>query len=122
MKTSQQNAQLLGEIENIVNGELGNSNTSHTYLPWANQGYTMGSFDFDLEAVTLTLEGSNSSDDISNENADWRPITVVVFGVTQETVSGEWLIDTPIVFGRLRFKRVTTNATNSFLLKGSKAK
>lgn len=50
-------------------------------------------------------------------STQWTDITSAVTGASTWTASGEWLFDTPLVYDRIRIKRVTTNATNALSLR-----
>lgn len=106
-----------GVRTNIANGDLGTADTSYTYIYWAAEGFRMGVMQMNIEATTVTLEGTNDPMSTADASATWTDITQTFFGVVNRTTTGDWIIDTALGFGRLRLKRVTTNATNSFQLR-----
>lgn len=95
-------------------GSIGNGDTSYSYFNWGSEGYRFGTFQLSISNTTVTLEATNDDEDISDANAVWVDITNIMFGVMSFTSSTNIILDTPLTFNRLRWKRVTTNATNSF--------
>jgi len=106
-----------GLITDIDNGDLGNADTSYTYVAWGNQGYDKGTMQMLITATTITIEASNDLETVANASAVWTDVTNTIFGVANVTASGDLIFDTPVNFARLRVKRVTTNATNAFELR-----
>jgi len=105
-----------GRILNVVNGDLGNADTSYTYIPLSYNDASYLTLQFTIEATTLTLEGTNDSLDVADAAATWTDITNAMTGAASWTVTGAWIIDTPLAFGRVRVKRLTTNLTNALAL------
>src|SRR3990167_7902265 len=97
-----------GLLTNIASGDLGNADTSYTYVDWATRGVRMGVLQMNITATTITLEASNDLSDVTNANATWTDITQTYFGVVNRTATGDFIIDTPLFFSRVRVKRVTT--------------
>lgn len=115
-----QQTRVLGSVISIGNGDYGNSEVINQYLPWANQGHVMGTFQFNIENCSVKLYGTNDNDSVADADAEWDDILMGIFGVAQETVSGQWIFNEPLVFARLKVEITTTNATNSFSLKITK--
>lgn len=105
----------------VANGDQGSGATVNYYEDWGNDGKKFGSLMFNLEATTLKVYGSNDKDTVADASKEWDNITTLLFGIVSETVSGTWMIDTPLVFAKLKFEFVTTNATNSHSYKVGKS-
>jgi len=102
-----------GKIVEVKTGDIGNGDTSYTYFNFGLEGYRIGSLQCILTATTLTLEATNDAANVSNANATWTDITQALFGVANFTTSSNLIIDSPIIFSRMRLKQVTTNGTNA---------
>jgi len=102
-----------GRILHVASGDLGNADTSYTYINMAAEDYRYLTLFFTITATTLTLEGSNDAMSTANTSAAWTDVTSSLTGAATATSSGGWIVDTPCAIGRLRVKRVTTNATNT---------
>lgn len=109
---------LCGQILNVVNGDIGNANTSYTYFGLIKDGFNEFSLQFVITATTLTFEGSNDLPQVSNASAVWTDITSYLTGAmaTDFVATGSYSTDAAIPWSRLRIKRVTTNATNALKL------
>ncbi len=107
-----------GKILAVVNGQLPDADTSYLYVGLAKDGYNIFSLQFVLQATTLTIEVSNDKPDVADASATWTDITsdLTSGGATSITATGSLMISLPILWSRLRFKRVTTNATNACTL------
>ena len=104
-----------GRILNVVNGDLGDANTSYTYFNMTDADMSRFTLHFVIEATTLTLEATNDVD-TADASAVWVDVTNTFFGVASETVTGTWIMDDYCPFRRLRVVRLTTNATNALAL------
>lgn len=107
-----------GRILTVANGDLPDADTSYIYVGLAKDGYNLFTLDFILQATTITIEASNDKPDVANASANWSDITNVCTSgsSTNFTTSGTLTVAFPIEWSRLRFKRVTTNATNACTL------
>lgn len=107
-----------GRWSPVVNGDLGNANTSYSYFDLVKAGFNIFSLQFTIQATTLTIEATNDVPSVSNASATWTDITDVVTTsfTTSFTTTGSLSILFPLPWSRLRVKRVTTNATNSLTL------
>lgn len=111
-----------GSVLTILNGDLGNADTSYFYVGLEKDGYNIFSLQFVIEATTLTFEGSNDSASISDASAVWTDITDIVTSgspggsVANITATGSLTVAFPLPWSRFRVKRVTTNATNALKL------
>lgn len=104
-----------GRILSVANGVLPDADTSYLYVGLAKDGYNLFTLDFILQATTVTIEASNDKPDVVDASAHWVDITNVCTSgsSTNFTATGTLTVAFPIEWSRLRFKRVTTNATNS---------
>lgn len=100
-------------ISNVVNGDLGNNITSYTYFNLARDGWRYFTLIYTLQNTTITIEATNDGVAVADADADWLDVTDLLSSSSSLTTSGSIAQDTPIVFGRLRIKQVTTNATNA---------
>lgn len=113
---------LCGRVVTVINGDLGNGNTSYFYFQLVASGFNLFAMQFNIQNTTMTVEGSNSKLDVSDASADWTDITdIVTIGspggsVSSITASGSLTIAMALPWSRLRIKRVTTNAINAFAL------
>jgi hypothetical protein len=105
-----------GQILTIVNGDLGNADTSYTYFNMLAEDYLYFVLSFTIQATTLTIEASNDGPTVLDASATWTDVTTALTGAANATASGMWIIDTPCAFRRVRIKRLTTNATNALKL------
>ena len=105
-----------GNILSVVNGDLGNADTSYTYFNMLAEDKHYFVLAFTIEATTLTLEACLEPLTTSNATANWVDITNAMTGAANATVTGSWIIDTPLAVSRLRVVRLTTNATNALEL------
>ena len=112
-KVSRQLTDPMGRIVNVANGAEASGITTDKIIPWTNQNWSMGAISFNLENTTLKFFGTNDDDSVADASADWDDILLIILGVAEETVSGEWIIDAPLPFARLKFEFTTTGATNS---------
>lgn len=112
-----------GSVLTVANGDLGNANTSYFYFLLGGAGFNIFTLDFTIQATTLTVEVSNDLLSVSNASANWRDITDLVTlnspsgSVSTITTSGSLTIAAPLLWSRVRLKRVTTNATNALSLR-----
>jgi len=104
-----------GRILNVVDGDLGDADTSYTYFGMTDADMSMFSLHFVITATTLTIEGTNDVDTL-DAAAVWVGLTNTFFGVASETITGTWIQDEPCPFRRLRIVRLTTNANNALAL------
>lgn len=111
-------ASLDGNILTINNGDLGNADTSYTYVDLVKSGFNMFSIQFIIQATTLTIEGTNDLPSIDNASANWADLTLELTNgaASNFTTTGSLSLILPLGWSRLRFKRVTTNAVNSLKL------
>lgn len=115
-------ASLDGAVLNILNGDLGNADTSYFYVGLEKDGYNIFSLQFTITATTLTFEGSNDSSSVADGSATWTDITDIVTSgspggsVANITATGSLTVAFPLPWSRFRVKRVTTNATNALKL------
>jgi len=105
-----------GNILTVVNGDLGNANTSYTYFNLTAESFNMFMLAFVIQATTITIETTCDAPSVSDTNATWTDCTNALTGSVDATASGGWLVDTPCAFRRVRVKRLTTNATNALTL------
>lgn len=105
-----------GRILNVVNGDLGDANTSYTYFNMLIEDYMYFTLNFTIQNTTLTLQASNDEMSIANTDATWIDVTTSLTGAANATATGAWIISAPRVFGRMRVTRLTTNATNALAL------
>lgn len=102
-------------IENIANGVLGNANTSYTYMNVGEDNWRSFSMIYTITATTVTIEASNDPASVADASKTWFDISTDLLGASSVTATGsKKVIDLP--YARLRFKRVTSNATNAFKL------
>lgn len=112
-------ASLDGQVVNVINGDIGNANTSYIYFNLNEDGFTGFSMEFIIQATTLTIEGSNDLPSVDNASANWidliQYLTSASIGgpVINFTATGSFSTTAPIPWSRMRIKRVTTNATNA---------
>lgn len=52
--------------------------------------------------------------------SQWRDVTEILTGASSHTTSGTWFFDTPLSIERFRINRLTTNASNSCVLRLSR--
>lgn len=102
-----------GRILHIVSGDLGDANTSYSYINLGADNFNMLTLHFTITATTLTLEASNDSLSTENASKTWVDVTTALTGAVSATATGAWIIDMPTPFTMLRVKRLTTNATNA---------
>jgi len=113
---------LCGRVLTVVNGDLGNANTSYFYFPLIAAGFNIWSIQFNIQNTTLTVEASNSPLSVADASANWSDITdLVTIGspggsVASITATGSLTVAFPLPWSRIRLKRVTTNAINAFAL------
>lgn len=107
-----------GTVTSVANGDLGNADTSYTYIPLLKAGFNMFSLDYVIQATTLTIEASNSASSVIDASAQWEDVTSILTSgaATSFTSSGSLSLSLPFPWSRLRVKRVTTNATNALQL------
>ena len=105
-----------GTILTVVNGDLGNANTSYTYFDLLKMGLNIFSIQFVIQNTTLTIEASNSDPSIDNASAVWSDLTVNLTGAATIVATGSFTTLLPLPWSRFRIKRVTTNATNALTL------
>ncbi len=105
-----------GRILNIANGDIGNTDTSYTYIPLAKGGFNIFSLQFTITATTLTIEVSNSAYSVADSSATWTDVTSTLTGSSTVTATGSLTVTSPFPWSRMRVKRVTTNATNALVL------
>ncbi len=110
-----------GEILTIANAVIGNADTSYTYVDLTKAGFNAFTLEYILTATTLTIEASNSLPSVADASAAWIDITSICTGgaatsFTAATSPGSVTIQSTLGWSRLRFKRVTTNATNAIRL------
>lgn len=111
-----------GTITNVVNTELSGTDVSYTYFQLAASGYSQFTLQYTIEATTLTIEGSNDRFSVPDASATWSDITTELTGSSSITSSGSLTVSNKIPWPRLRIKRATSNATNSLVLKLTRAK
>lgn len=105
-----------GRILNVVNGDLGNANTSYTYFGMAAEDKHYFTLAFTIQNTTLTLEACMEPLSTADASANWVDVTNALTGAANATATGVWIIDTPLAVSRLRVVRLTTNATNALAL------
>lgn len=107
-----------GVVLTVLNTELGNADTSYFYFDLVKAGYNIFALEFEIQATTLTIEGSNENPSVEDDDVTWKDITdVVTSGVaTSFTTTGTLTVLFALPWSRLRVKRVTTNATNALKL------
>lgn len=107
-----------GLVLTVINGDLGDADTSYFYFDLVKSGFNIFSLQFTIQATTLTIEGSNSLPSVANANAVWTDITDVVTNGTATSfiATGSVTRSSPLPWSRLRVKRVTTSATNALAL------
>lgn len=110
-------ASLDGRILDVANGDIGNADTSYTYIPLVKAGFTAFSLQYTITATTLTFEFSNSPVATADASATWVDLTTNLTGAATVTASGSLTIITPFPWSRMRVKRVTTNATNALSMR-----
>lgn len=112
-----------GTVLTVANGDLGNADTSYFYFLLAGSGFNIFTLDFTIQATTLTVEVSNDLLSVSNASATWIDITELVTlnspsgAVSTITNTGSLTVSAPLLWSRIRIKRVTTNATNALSLR-----
>lgn len=111
-----------GQILTIVNGDLGDADTSYTYINMLAEDCRYAVIDFTIQNTTLTLEATNDATSVADASANWTDITTYVSGAANATASGAWILDAPLSYRRIRIKRVTTNATNALSIRVSRSK
>lgn len=102
-----------GTIVNIANGVLGNADTSYTYLNFTRDGWRLISLIYTITATTLTVEATNDNPSVADSAATWVDVSTIILGAASKTATGYSVVTVPSIFSRIRFKRVTTNATNA---------
>ena len=110
-----------GTITNISASTLGNANTSYTYFQLSSSGYNQFVLQYIITATTLTIEASSDRFSMSNAGATWSDITTELTGSSSITATGSLTISSRLPWTRFRIKRLTTNATNSLVLKLTRA-
>lgn len=112
-----------GLIVNVPNAELGNANTSFSYIDEVKAGFNIFSLQFTIQNTTITFEGSNDLPSVVNGSAVWSDITNVVTlnspggPVATITATGSLTVSQALPWSRLRIRRLTTNATNALALR-----
>lgn len=111
-------ASLDGNITLIANGALGNADTSNTYVDLGKAGFNIFSLQYVIQATTITIEASNDLPSVSNASAAWTDVTLILTNGSASSflATGSLTVSTAFPWSRLRFKRVTTNATNALSL------
>lgn len=100
-----------GRILHVINGDLGDANTSYTYFNMSQDEMRYATIQFTIEATTITLEATD--DTAADISATWTDVTLAMTGAANAVASGMWIIDTPFSVRRCRIKRLTTNAINA---------
>jgi hypothetical protein len=108
----------IASVDNVlVNASnLANGNTSYSYFDLLHDHFRQFSLQMVLAATTVTIEASNESKDVDDSSKSWVDVTsALTNGVTASFTAGSHFMfsNTPALIGRVRIKRVTTNATNS---------
>lgn len=109
-------------LATVASGDLGNAVTSYYYFNLTRNLFKFFSLLYKIVATTLTLEATNDLETTADTDANWIDVTRLLTGGDTITSDGVMLQDTPAIFGRMRIKAVTTNATNSlkiFISKGN---
>ena len=106
-----------GKVLEVVNGDLGNADTSYLYFPLVKAGYDVSTLQFIITATTLTIEVTNDRPEVLDVDAGWSDITSVLTGAPSITATGTLTVAFPLPWSRARIKRVTTNATNALTLR-----
>lgn len=109
-------ASLDGEILTVANADIGNADTSYTYIPLAKTGLDAFSLQYTITATTLTFEFSNSAPSVANSSAVWSDLTTILTGASTVTATGSVSVTVPFPWSRMRVKRLTTNSTNALRL------
>lgn len=112
-------ASLDGVILDVQNGDLGDADTSYSYIPLVKSGFNMFSLQFvNVDATTLTIEATNDNPEVDNASANWTPATLILTSgaASSFTADGSLSLILPFPWSRLRIVRLTTNATNSVTL------
>jgi len=110
-----------GTVLTVINGDLGNANTSYLYFDLIKTGLNIFSMQLVIEATTLTIEASNSAPSVDNASAVWTDISDLFTDssgtpLVNITATGSLTAKLPLPFSRFRIKRVTTNATNALTI------
>jgi hypothetical protein len=82
----------------------------------ARAGFCFFVLQYVIQATTLTIEGTNSNPAVADTDAVWTDITTALTTAATITATGCHIQDAPLSFGRIRIKRVTSNATNALKL------
>lgn len=116
-------ASLDGLILNVGNGDLGNANTSYTYIGLVKDGFNELSLQFTIQNTTLTFEFSNDALSVADSSATWTDLTSTLTGGSATvTATGSLTIQSQFPWSRMRVKRLTTNATNALSLRLTRMK
>ena len=103
-------------LKNVVASDLGNADTSYSYLEFGNVNWRFISLIYTITATTMTVEASNDPMTVADASKTWFDVSTEVLGAANVTATGGKRVEMEAPYGKLRFKRVTTNATNAFKL------
>lgn len=106
----------------VANTDLGNANTSYTYLPLAKEGFNAFAAQYTIQNTTITFQASNSLKAVSDASANWTDVTSLLTSGAASTITatGSMTISEPLPWNRMRIVRLTTNSTNALTLNVTK--
>ena len=107
------NVSIYGNIVSTANGDYGNAETYYTYMNLANEGYVRMSLRYVIQNTTVTVEGSNDDREVADASKTWADISTTILGAANVTATGTRPSLSNVPWAKIRFKAVTTNATNA---------
>jgi hypothetical protein len=104
-----------GRIINATNAA--NGVAVNFYIELGKAGFKHAFLSLAIVATTVQLFATADGPSVADADATWVNVTNTLFGVSQITTSGEWHINTPESFDRLRLTYTPSNATNSLAVR-----